>query len=176
MAIARLIAQADAIVQESGNSEGFDAARWVAAWLDEPHPALGRRRPSELMDTEAGRALVASGNYDVGITNHPRASRGAQRLVSTCSLLAARAVRAKQHNPAKNGRTIDRLADGITRLTSWMPCRSHGCSHTIGLSSLAQAACVAETMDRDGVDVDGRRNGLPDSARGGPGEAQPLSR
>jgi putative toxin-antitoxin system antitoxin component (TIGR02293 family) len=59
LGIARLIHQVDTIVTESGNAEGFDAAKWVARWLDRPHPALGGRRPAELMDTADGRSLVA---------------------------------------------------------------------------------------------------------------------
>ena len=39
--------------------EAFDAAGWLAAWLDEPVPALGGRRPGELLDTAEGRALVS---------------------------------------------------------------------------------------------------------------------
>jgi putative toxin-antitoxin system antitoxin component (TIGR02293 family) len=59
MGIARLVGQAQSVVRDSGGSEGFDAARWVAAWLDRPLPALGGRRPGEFMDTADGRTLVA---------------------------------------------------------------------------------------------------------------------
>ena len=41
------------------NPEGFDAAKWVAAWLDRPQPALGGKRPAELMDTADGRSIVS---------------------------------------------------------------------------------------------------------------------
>jgi putative toxin-antitoxin system antitoxin component (TIGR02293 family) len=58
LAITRLVGQADNIVRESGTAEGFNAAEWVAAWLQRPHPALGRKRPAELMDTADGRELV----------------------------------------------------------------------------------------------------------------------
>ena len=58
LAITRLVGQADNIVRESGTGEGFNAAEWVAAWLQRPHPALGRKRPAELMDTADGRELV----------------------------------------------------------------------------------------------------------------------
>jgi putative toxin-antitoxin system antitoxin component (TIGR02293 family) len=57
--IARLIGQAEGMVQESGSPKEFDAARWVSAWLDRPLPALGGKRPSEFMDTGIGRALVS---------------------------------------------------------------------------------------------------------------------
>jgi putative toxin-antitoxin system antitoxin component (TIGR02293 family) len=59
LGIARLINQVDTIVRESGDAERFDAAKWVARWLDRPHPALGGRRPAELMDTADGRSLVS---------------------------------------------------------------------------------------------------------------------
>jgi putative toxin-antitoxin system antitoxin component (TIGR02293 family) len=58
LAMTRLVGQADSIVRDSGTAEGFSAAEWVAAWLQRPHPALGGRRPGELMDTADGRDLV----------------------------------------------------------------------------------------------------------------------
>lgn len=59
LGIARLIGQVDAIVRESGEPAGFDAAKWAAAWIAQPHPALGGRRPAEFMDTADGRAMVS---------------------------------------------------------------------------------------------------------------------
>ena len=59
LAVARLIGQADDIVQRSGNPDDFDAPRWTAEWLQRPHPALGGRTPGELLDTADGRNLVA---------------------------------------------------------------------------------------------------------------------
>jgi len=59
LAVAQLIGQVDTMVQESGNPSGFDAAQWMAGWLEHPHPALGGRRPGELLDTADGRNLVA---------------------------------------------------------------------------------------------------------------------
>ena len=58
LGITRLIGQVEAMVHESGDPRGFKAAEWVAVWLDRPHPALGGRRPAELMDTTDGRAIV----------------------------------------------------------------------------------------------------------------------
>ena len=58
LGIARLVGQVDAMVRESGNPVGFDAAKWVAAWLDRPLAALGGRRPAALMDTADGRGIV----------------------------------------------------------------------------------------------------------------------
>jgi putative toxin-antitoxin system antitoxin component (TIGR02293 family) len=59
LGIARLVGQVETIVKESGNVQEFDAARWVAAWLERPQPALGGTRPAELMDTAEGRSIVS---------------------------------------------------------------------------------------------------------------------
>jgi putative toxin-antitoxin system antitoxin component (TIGR02293 family) len=58
LAITRLVGQAESIVRDSGVMEGFSAAEWVSTWLQRPHPALGGKRPGELMDTADGRDLV----------------------------------------------------------------------------------------------------------------------
>ena len=57
-AIGRLTSRVQTIVEESGNLEGFDAARWTAAFLLRPMRALGGKTPSEFMDTEEGQALI----------------------------------------------------------------------------------------------------------------------
>lgn len=58
--IAGLISQVRTMVSESGNPGGFNAAEWVARWIDRPLPALGGQRPAELMETSDGQALVSS--------------------------------------------------------------------------------------------------------------------
>jgi uncharacterized protein (DUF2384 family) len=58
-AVENLIAQVQAMVDQSGDPGGFDAARWVRQWLQRPVPALGGLRPAEYMDTAEGRALVS---------------------------------------------------------------------------------------------------------------------
>ena len=60
LGMARLVGQVEAMVKESGDSTGFNAAQWVARWLDEPVAALGGRNPGELMDTAEGQAIVAN--------------------------------------------------------------------------------------------------------------------
>jgi putative toxin-antitoxin system antitoxin component (TIGR02293 family) len=60
LGISRLIGQAQAMVEASGNPEGFDAAAWVAQWLDQPLPALGGEKPAALMDTAEGQAIVSN--------------------------------------------------------------------------------------------------------------------
>ena len=59
MGMLRLIGQVDEIVRESGDPTDFNAARWVAGWLNRPLPALGGRVPATLMDTAEGREIVA---------------------------------------------------------------------------------------------------------------------
>jgi putative toxin-antitoxin system antitoxin component (TIGR02293 family) len=59
MGVARLVGQAQSLMQESGDTSDFDAGRWVGDWLQRPLPALGGNSPGELMDTVDGRALVS---------------------------------------------------------------------------------------------------------------------
>lgn len=54
----RIIGQVEAMVQDSGNPDGFDAPAWVGEWLERPQPALGGRTPSSFMDTAEGQQLV----------------------------------------------------------------------------------------------------------------------
>ena len=58
--MARLVGQVQAMVDESGDPSGFNAAEWVARWLEEPLAALGGQRPVELMDTTEGQAIVSN--------------------------------------------------------------------------------------------------------------------
>jgi putative toxin-antitoxin system antitoxin component (TIGR02293 family) len=56
---AKLVGQVQTLVHESGDPQGFDAARWLAQWLERPIPALGGRLPAEYMDTLEGQQIVA---------------------------------------------------------------------------------------------------------------------
>lgn len=56
----KLIGQAETMVAESGNPEGFNAAQWVGGWIQQPNPALGKRRPADLMDTVQGQEIVSN--------------------------------------------------------------------------------------------------------------------
>jgi len=58
--LARLVGQLEAIVQESGNAQGFDATAWMSRWLNEQLPALGGVRPIDLMDTIEGQGVVST--------------------------------------------------------------------------------------------------------------------
>lgn len=58
--MAKLIAKAQDIVANSTAKEArdFDVAKWLGKWLDIPQPALGGRKPSELVDTPTGLDVV----------------------------------------------------------------------------------------------------------------------
>lgn len=58
--IAKLVGQVQTMVERSGDPAHFNAAHWVARWLDEANPALGGRPPADYMDTLAGQELVSS--------------------------------------------------------------------------------------------------------------------
>ncbi len=57
--LAKLVGQLEAMVEESGDKEGFDAPEWLSRWLREPLPALGGGKPIDLLDTMEGQALVS---------------------------------------------------------------------------------------------------------------------
>ncbi len=56
----RLLAHACAIVKDSTSAEAehFDVARWLGRWIETPQPALGGKRPADLLDTETGASMV----------------------------------------------------------------------------------------------------------------------
>jgi putative toxin-antitoxin system antitoxin component (TIGR02293 family) len=58
LGLASLIGQVQTMVERSGNPEGFDAAKWLAEWMERPLPALGGTKPAEYLDTIAGQQLV----------------------------------------------------------------------------------------------------------------------
>jgi len=60
LGMARLIGQVEAMVQASGDAQGFDAAVWLARWLGEPLAALNGAPPATLMDTAEGQAMVSN--------------------------------------------------------------------------------------------------------------------
>ncbi|WP_313315853.1 antitoxin Xre/MbcA/ParS toxin-binding domain-containing protein [Pulveribacter sp.] len=59
LGLVRMIGQVQLMVHESGEPEPFDAAAWLAGWLEQVLPALGGRTPAEFMDTAEGQAMVA---------------------------------------------------------------------------------------------------------------------
>ncbi|WP_232464705.1 antitoxin Xre/MbcA/ParS toxin-binding domain-containing protein [Bordetella genomosp. 8] len=61
LGLARLLGIAQSIVANSTSPEarGFDAVAWLGQWLDSPQPALGGRKPGDLIDTPTGVDVVA---------------------------------------------------------------------------------------------------------------------
>ncbi|MBS0348172.1 MAG: DUF2384 domain-containing protein [Proteobacteria bacterium] len=59
LGLERLIGQVAIMVGDSGDSTGFDAARWVGDWLEQPIPALGGAKPADYMGTTEGQELVS---------------------------------------------------------------------------------------------------------------------
>jgi len=59
LGLARMIGQVQFMVHELGGPDQFDAAAWLAGWLEDALPALGGRMPAEFMDTAEGQAMVA---------------------------------------------------------------------------------------------------------------------
>lgn len=59
MGLAALIGQVESLVKEQGEPKGFDAAKWLQGWIEQPVPALGGRRPAELLDTREGQQIVS---------------------------------------------------------------------------------------------------------------------
>ena len=55
----KLIGQVEVMVEESGISRDFVAARWLARWMDTPNPALGGKLPSHFMYLHEGQQLLS---------------------------------------------------------------------------------------------------------------------
>lgn len=58
LSVMDMIDQVEQMVARSGDSAGFDAAKWLADWLDAPCPALGGKMPVEYLDTHEGVHVV----------------------------------------------------------------------------------------------------------------------
>ena len=68
---AKLVGQVEAMVRESGEAAGFDAAARMARWMTELLPAFGGVRPIDLMDTMEGQGLVSAALAKVQSGAHP---------------------------------------------------------------------------------------------------------
>lgn len=60
LGLQKLIGQVESIMADSGAEPDFNAAHWVAHWLEQPLPALDNAKPADYMDTVEGQKLVAS--------------------------------------------------------------------------------------------------------------------
>jgi putative toxin-antitoxin system antitoxin component (TIGR02293 family) len=61
LGMARLLGIARSIVENSTAPEAkdFDSAKWLGQWLETPQPALGGRKPADIIDTPTGIDMVA---------------------------------------------------------------------------------------------------------------------
>ena len=61
LSMVRLLGQAEAILERSTSPEakGFDVAKWLGSWIEQPQPALGGRKPADFLDTPTGFEIVS---------------------------------------------------------------------------------------------------------------------
>lgn len=61
LGVLNLLGIAQAIVSESTDEKAaeFDVAKWLGRWIENPQPALGGRKPADLLDTPTGIDVVA---------------------------------------------------------------------------------------------------------------------
>lgn len=61
LGVLNLLGIAQAIVAESTDETAaqFDVAKWLGRWIENPQPALGGRKPADLLDTPTGIDVVA---------------------------------------------------------------------------------------------------------------------
>jgi len=61
LAMARLLGIAESIASNSTAPEarGFNAAEWLGKWIERPQPALGGKKPADLLDTPTGIEVVS---------------------------------------------------------------------------------------------------------------------
>jgi len=57
LGLARLVGMADKIVADSGNPEGFNAAKWTGRWLNSTVPAL-QTKPCAFLNSIRGQAIL----------------------------------------------------------------------------------------------------------------------
>lgn len=60
LGFAKLVGQVQVMVEESGDATRFDAATWLAEWLERPQPALAGRCAADYLDTSEGQQLVSN--------------------------------------------------------------------------------------------------------------------
>ena len=60
LGMVKLLGIAQDIVSDSTAPEAkdFDAAKWLGQWIERPQPALGGRKPADLLDTPTGVEVV----------------------------------------------------------------------------------------------------------------------
>lgn len=56
----RLLTQVDKIMSQSSSSQDFDTNSWLHDWLSNPNPALGNRKPYNVISTKEGYKQVST--------------------------------------------------------------------------------------------------------------------
>lgn len=61
LAMVRLLGLAQDLVSQSRapGAAGFDTSEWLGEWIETPQPALGGRKPADLLDTPTGFEIVS---------------------------------------------------------------------------------------------------------------------
>ena len=61
LGVVRLLGIAESMVENSTAEEArqFDAGKWLGQWIERPQPALGGKKPADLLDTPTGVEVVA---------------------------------------------------------------------------------------------------------------------
>ena len=61
LGVVRLLGIAESMVENSTAKEArqFDAGKWLGQWIERPQPALGGKKPADLLDTPTGVEVVA---------------------------------------------------------------------------------------------------------------------
>ncbi len=61
LGVLNLLGIAHSILAESTDerASNFDVAKWLGRWIEQPQPALGGRKPADLLDTPTGINVVA---------------------------------------------------------------------------------------------------------------------
>jgi putative toxin-antitoxin system antitoxin component (TIGR02293 family) len=61
LGLVRLLGIAQSIVDDStaDAARSFDAAKWLGRWIERPQPALGGKKPADLLDTPTGLEVVS---------------------------------------------------------------------------------------------------------------------
>ncbi len=61
LGVLSLLGIAQTIVAESTDEKAakFDVAKWLGRWIESPQPALGGRKPADILDTPTGIEVVA---------------------------------------------------------------------------------------------------------------------
>lgn len=67
--MAKLLRKAEEIAKNSlSDTSAFNAAEWLGRWVMQPQPALGGRRPADILDTATGQNTVLRllGSFESG--------------------------------------------------------------------------------------------------------------